>query len=275
MVVFARFGRNASARVLKSEATGWCSMQADDSTQVIRFGVFNAVCEMAEMEVPMKVVAMALVILNAGTLFSLQGHGQTGAGDRPKFQIDIQTAGEGSPKFRVTNLTGKTVTAYVVRLSSSSGSEGQSQTLWDALVQNVPAIEPGGSISQNLGHRVGGPPPDRLEVVAGAWADGETFGDPELVKTIVKNRETTAAGYEQAIAMLQRGLDENWNRDQYVQALSDKPNSSVFYGIRSTIAANTKFDKQPQQSRRALQVMLASLTRELDLLKKAKPVGSR
>lgn len=223
----------------------------------------------------MRILATALLILNAGTLSSLPVHGQVGAVDPPKFQIDIQTGGEGAPKYRVTNLTGKTVTACVVSVSSSSENRGQSKTQWDALIQNVPAIEPGGSISQYLGHRVGGPLPDKLEVIAGVWADGESFGDPDWVKSILKNREAMAADYEQAIAMLQQGLDQNWNRDQYLKALSDRPNSIAFHSIRSTAMADTRFDEQPQQSHHVVQVMLDSFTRKLDQLKKAKAATSR
>jgi hypothetical protein len=87
-----------------------------------------------------------------------------------------------------------------------------------ALLQDELPIEPGGRITQHLSHAVGGPLPDKIEVVAGVWADGETFGQPDWVKVILKNREIQASAYEQATSMLQRGLDQNWTRDQYLQA---------------------------------------------------------
>ncbi len=221
----------------------------------------------------MKIFAGAFCVLSVATLFSLPVHGQSAVIEPPKFQIEIQTAGDGSPKYIVTNLTGKTVTACAVRLSSSL-EKGVSYTLWDALVQDVRPIEPDASISQYLGHRVGGPLPDKVEVVAGVWVDGENFGDPDWVKAILKNRETLVVAYEQAITLLRQGLDQNWTRDQYLQALKDRPNQGPFYAIRSTVTANRNFDMQPRLSHRVMQLMLDSFLQKSDQLGRTKPIAS-
>jgi hypothetical protein len=223
----------------------------------------------------MKILALVICVLSVGaSLFSLPVHGQEVAVTLPSFEINIQTKGERGPKYTVTNLTGKTVTACVFRLSSSLESNGQSRTVWDALVQNVPPIEPNASISQFLTHRVGGPLPDTVEVVAGVWVDGETFGDPEWVNAILKGRESLAAAYDQAIALLREGMDQKWTREQYLQALNGKPNSAPFYGIRATLAANTNLDERPQLSNQLMQRMLDSFAERSDQLKKAKPTPS-
>lgn len=219
----------------------------------------------------MKILAPVICVLSVGaSLFSLPVHAQSAAITLPNFEIKIQTEGERAPKYTVTNLTGKTVTACVVTLSSSLESNDQSRTVWDALVQNVPPIEPNVSMSQFLAHRVGGPLPDRVEVVAGVWVDGETFGDPERVNAILKGRESLVAAYDQAIALLREGMDQKWTREQYLQALNGKPNS-VFYGIRATLTANENLDEQPQLSNELMQKLLDSFAEKSDKLKKAKP----
>jgi hypothetical protein len=226
------------------------------------------------MGISMKMLAAALSVLNAGILASSPVHGQSQSFEQPRFQIDIQATGERGPRYTVTNLTGKTVTACVLRLSSTSESKEQSRAVWDALLQDELPIEPGASISQYLSHVVGGPLADKIEVVAGVWADGETFGQPDGVKVILKNREMRASAYEQATSMLQRGLDQNWTRDQYLQALSDKPNSGPIYAIRSTLVANQQFAEKPQLLRHAMQMILESFKQKLDQLRQAKPTAN-
>jgi hypothetical protein len=224
--------------------------------------------------ISMKILGAALSVLNAAFLVTSAVPRQSQTVEQPRFQIEIQPIGEGAPRYKVTNLTGKTVTACVLRLSSSSERKEQSTTDWDALLQDELPIEPGASISQYLSHVVGGPLPDKIEVVAGVWVDGETFGQPDWVKVILKNREMRASAYEQAPIMLQQGLDQNWTRDQYLQALSDKPNSGPIHAIRSTLVANQQFAEKPKLLRHAMQMMLESFTQKYEQIRKAKPTAS-
>jgi hypothetical protein len=108
---------------------------------------------------------------------------------------------------------------------------------WDSLLQDEPAIQPSAHMSGSVSHVDGGPYPDKIEVVARIWADGETFGPPELVKTMLANRERMASQYEQAANLLQHGLDQNWTRDQYLQALSNMPNFGAIHSLRSMLDA--------------------------------------
>ena len=135
----------------------------------------------------MKILATAFCALNVGMLFSSAIYGQPATG-RPRFQIEIHTTGERGPTYTVTNLSGKRVSACVLEISSSSQRARKSKTVWDALIQGQPPIEPGASISQYLPHVVGGPLPDKVEVIAVVWVDGETFGQPVWVNNILKNR---------------------------------------------------------------------------------------
>jgi len=146
--------------------------------------------------------------------------------------------------------------------------------VWDALLQNKSPIEPGTSSSQDLIHAVGGPLPDKVEVVAGVWADGETFGEPGWVKIMLENRAMRESEYDQAVALLKRGLEQNWNRDQYLQALNGKPNSLPTHEIRSNLMANSRSSEKPRQLRDVAQIMLESFTQKCDQLRKAKPVAS-
>ena len=68
--------------------------------------------------------------------------------------------------------------------------------------------------------------PDKVEVAAGVWGDGETFGDPEWVSVILRGRESLVTAYNQAIALLREGMEQKWTREKYLQAPNGKPNST-------------------------------------------------
>ena len=153
-------------------------------------------------------------------------------------------------------------------------SKRKSSTLWDALLQGEPPIEPGASISQYLDHVIGGPLPDKVEVVAGVWADGKTFGQPDWVRIILRNREMMVSAYEQAAALLQQGPDQNRTRDQYLAALNSKPNSAPLNSIRRTLEANAKSDHGPQSLHLAVRDLLAYFTHNLVLIRQTqRPEG--
>jgi hypothetical protein len=77
----------------------------------------------------MKLLAPVVCVSSVGaSLFSLPVRGQSAAITLPNFEFKIQTEGERAPRYMLTNLTGKTVTACVVRLSSSLESSGQHES---------------------------------------------------------------------------------------------------------------------------------------------------
>jgi hypothetical protein len=223
----------------------------------------------------MKIYAAALSILSATILLSLAVHGQPQTAERPKFQIEIQPPSSvAGPSFTVTNLTGRTVTACALELSSSSSaSKAQSVTVWDAVVLDQSPIVPGATISQYLVHAVGSPRPDHVEVIAGIWDDGETFGQAEWVSIILKGRTLLASQYEQAASLLQQGLDQNWTRDEFLKAVSDKPNSAPMYAIRSTLAASMKSSERPLLMWGAMKRMSERFTEKAEQLRQAKPIS--
>src|ERR1700679_1662405 len=126
-------------------------------------------------------VSVAICILGVGLLAASAGHGQSPVATSPNFQVEIQPAGDLGTGFTVTNHSAKTVTACFIEISSSSDGRDRSKIDWDAIVQGMKFLEPAASISILLPHVVGGPLPDKVEVVAGIRADGETFGSAELV----------------------------------------------------------------------------------------------
>jgi hypothetical protein len=222
----------------------------------------------------LKTLITTLIAVTVGLLASSAIHARSQADAEPKFRVEILAAGDRGPGFTLTNLTSKAVTAFVVEISSSLQSKPESRMVWDALQQNVSPIEPGTSSSQHLSHAEGGPLPDKVEVVAGVWADGETFGEPRWVKIILENRAMRESEYDQAVALLKRGLEQNWIRDQYLQALNGKPNSLPTHEIRSTLMANSRISEKPEQLRNVVQTMLESFTQKSDQLRKAKPAAS-
>jgi len=221
----------------------------------------------------MKILAAAFCALRVGMLFSSAVYGQP-ATEQPRFQIEIHNTGERGPTYTVTNLSGKRVSACVLEISSSSQRTRTSKTVWDALLQGQPPIEPGASISQYLSHVVGGPLPDKVEVIAVVWVDGETFGQPVWVNNILKNRAMRASEYEDAAAILQQGLDRNWSSSQYLQAFSDKPDSGPVYTVRTALTVNQQTNHTPQVFTHTMQFLLQSFRQQSDQLRKAKPILS-
>ena len=210
---------------------------------------------------------------------------QSGLDADSSFRVEIQTDSDGKPSFTLTNLFNDTLTACVIRFSLSSNPTWHSQLDWDPIVQDLPLsraeadhpLEAGTSKTMYLPHAVGESLPDTVEVVAAIWADGETFGDDKWVRVILNNRASLALAYENAIGMLQKGLDENWTRDQYLDAVN-KPRHTgpgeVYGGpvlaIRNTLR-NRIFDEKPLLLRHAVQNLQAHFEERLDLLSKAKP----
>src|SRR5262249_5417934 len=132
-------------------------------------------------------------------------------------------------------------------------------------------LAPGASVTLHLPHRVGGPVPDKVEVVAGIWADGETFGHQAWVKTLVAHRASLVSAYEQAISLLQEGLEHDWTQAQYLAALNGKPASLPFYSLRGTLEAGAGPTRDPRAVKMAMQNLSAHFTQNLLLLRPAKP----
>jgi hypothetical protein len=219
-------------------------------------------------------VALGLTLVVAPSLGA-----QSGPNADPNFRVEIRTDIDGKPGFTVTNLSNDTLTACVIRFSLSSESRWQSQMDWDAVVQGSPVrkaetqpLAAGASMTMYLPHTVGKSLPDKVEVVAGIWASGETFGEAEWVKMILDNRASLALAYEDALGLLQRGLDENWTADQYVEALNSRPRfTGPMSAISSNLRGNRNFDGEPQVLRRVVQNLQAYFQQRLDLIRKAKP----
>jgi hypothetical protein len=83
-----------------------------------------------------------------------------------------------------------------------------------------------------------------VEVIAGIWADGESFGQPEWVSNILKTRAMRASEYDDAAAILQNGLDQTPNH--YQQAFSNMLDSGPVYTVRTALAASQQTVQTPQ-----------------------------
>ena len=160
------------------------------------------------------------------------------------------------------------------RQSVSTEKKRKSGMAWDAVLQGAPPIEPGAQLTQFLGQAMEGPIPDKLEVVAGIWVDGETFGDAELVSLLINNREMREKDFDEAIALLKQGLAANWARDQYLTALDAKKNSGAVFGIRRTIEANRDLSEKPKKLERLMQMLLESYVQKREVLRQASPHGN-
>ena len=179
--------------------------------------------------------------------------------EQPQLLIEIQ-ADENHPTYTVTNLSGKPITAYVTKSSQ-----------WDSIISGESPIQSGAHITRNLGHIVGSPLPDHIEVLAGIWVDGETFGQPEMVQAILDSRKRLALDYENAAKLLQQGLDENWNCNQYLEALDRMPTSAATYGLQSTLGAAQKNSINEKQLGHLINTMLDTFIGKCARIRRAKP----
>jgi hypothetical protein len=225
------------------------------------------------LEISMKMLATAFCVLGGGMLFSTAAQGTSTAPERPKFKIEIRATSEKGqgPSFAVTNLTAKTVTACVFEQSYPSQGARKTTQVWDALVQGNVPIEPGQTVLRPLSPIIGNALPDKVEVIAGTWADGESFGPPKWASNIFNNRALHASEDEDAAAILQRGLDQNWNRNQYQQAFSDKPDSGPVYIVRTALTATQQTGQTPQEFAHTMQFLLQSVKQQADKLRKSIP----
>jgi hypothetical protein len=225
------------------------------------------------LEVSMKMLATAFCVLAGGILFSAAAQGTSTTAEQPKFKIEIRAAGEKGqvPSFAVTNPTSKTVTACVFEQSSPSPGPRKTTMVWDTLVQGDVPIEPGQTVIRPLAPMIGNALPNKVEVVAGIWADGESFGPPRWASNIFNNRALRASENEDAAAILQRGLDQNWNRDQYREAFSDQPDSGPVYIVRTALTATQQTGQTPQEFTHTMQFLLQSFKQQADKLRKSIP----
>ncbi len=201
----------------------------------------------------MKALVAGLSVVSVALIVAVAVCAHSRADGNPKFQIDIQAGAQGGPKFTVMNLSGKTVSSCVLEISIASEGKGQSRIVWDAALQGERPLEQGASISENLFHVVGAPLPDKVEVIAGIWSDGEPFGQSDWVKIILANRAARVSSYEQFLA-----------------GLSSMPNPGIFSAIRSTLEANQSLNNKPELLQRVIHTLLESLNQKLELIRQVK-----
>jgi hypothetical protein len=224
-------------------------------------------------EISMKMLAMVCCVLGGGILFSTAAQRTSTSSERPKFKIEIRATGEKGqgPSFAVTNLTAKTVTACDFEQSYPAQGARKTTTVWDALVQGDIPIEPGQTALRPLTPVIGNALANKVEVIAAIWADGESFGPPKWASNIFNNRALHASEDEDAAVILQRGLDQNWNRTQYQQAFSDKPDSGPVYIVRTALTATEQTGQTPQEFTHTMQFLLQSFKQQADKLRKSIP----
>jgi hypothetical protein len=189
-------------------------------------------------------------------------------------KLDVRMSASGNRfTYTVTNLGSKSVTAHVLKTFFQQNRREQLQ-MWDSVLADESPIEPEAQVSGGIGRFDGGPYPVRVEVVAGIWADGETFGQSVSVKQLLDAREEQASAFEHVAKLLQRGLDENWTRDQYQHALDGMPESLAVYGAGSTLKNNPLPIDQPKLLRHLVISMWDRFTGTYERIRRATPVST-
>ncbi len=198
-----------------------------------------------------------------------------GCAQQQAFRVDLQPDTGNGPHFVVTNLCAEPLTAFYLETFSSLDGKPKGGQLWDALLLHRSPIAKDATMSQSLGHVAGQPFSDKIEITAAVWADGNTFGNPESLKRILLNRIGDLHSYERAITLLQRGLQENWTRDQYLTAWDQEIKKARMTGAaaaitESNLQRNASLDS-PSNLQRIMQHFLEMFIQYRDLLRQSKP----
>ena len=190
------------------------------------------------------------------------------------FQLDLQPDTGSGPHFVVTNLCAEPLTAFYLETTSSADGRPTGGQLWDALTLHRSPIAKDGTMSQSLGHVVGQPFSDKIEISAAIWADGSTYGDPERLKLILSIRVSDLQSYERAISDLQKGIQANWTRDQYLAAWDQENKNAPMTGAAAIMESNLRRNPSLDSSnhlQRIMQRFLDMFIEYRDLLRQSKP----
>jgi hypothetical protein len=193
--------------------------------------------------------------------------------NQPEIQVEIQTSNERDTRIVLTNLSDEPLTACVLRISYLSENRKPEKMNWDVFLLNTSPLAKNANVSFPLGHAPGVPFLGKVEVAAAVWARGTMFGPPGQLKYIFTNRAYRARALDRVISLLQTGLQKEWTRNQYLNALDQEPKSvsSQIYGVKSTLQANPNLDASPAVRRKTIQKYLDSFSAEREALRHSKP----
>lgn len=241
---------------------------------IVKPGVWNNI--LIRFMHKMKLLRTITLIVLAGWSVSATAQVVT----EPQFHFEIHSSGIDSPRFSITNVSTKTLVACTISVSVATVSRTQIKMNWNPLVRAAHGpkgdgqgpLEPGKTLTLILPRVVGGPLPDKIEVIAGIWEDGETFGEPTWTKVLMEMNASIVSAYEQAIALIKEGIENNWTREQYLAALEGKPDSLPFDSMRQTFEANQALDQRPEHAKNVAQILSHRFEQDLLLLRPQKAV---
>ena len=218
----------------------------------------------------MKTLSAAICALNIVMVPASALHSQRET-ERPEFRVEIRP-GERGPAYTITNLSGKSVSALVFEVSSSSQPARKAKKVWDSILEGHRPLDPGTGLSRPVWELAFNPAPDRIRVIAAVWTDGETFGPPASINSILNNRAVRAAEYEDAAGILQQGLNQNWSRDQYEQAFRNKPDNGAVYTVRTALSTTLQTARTPEEFNHTMQFLLTNFRQLSKQLRQVKPL---
>ena len=213
---------------------------------------------------------LAMYALLAGSLvyFVSPAHPQS-VGD-PGLDVRMKVSGNYF-SYTVANAGSKAVAAYAVKVSFPQTNQERILT-WDSVLADDPALDPDAHMVGGIGHIESRPYPDRVEVVAGIWSDGETFGEEVYVKQLLDARQERASDLERVAKLAQRGLDENWAVEQYLNALDGMSKSFAVDFLRSFLKNNPRPAEHPEALRHLVTGVFDRFTGNYERIRRAKPV---
>jgi hypothetical protein len=139
--------------------------------------------------------------------------------EKPPVQFEILQTADHQPQMVVTNLHPYPLTAFMVRTDPAAPNSITNTLVFDALthVGLLAPIPRGLSLVMGVPHPVGRSVPDPV-LAAAVWEDRSSYGPDEPLARIPRARKALADSYDRTLAMLQTGLDKNWNAAEYSAA---------------------------------------------------------
>lgn len=209
--------------------------------------------------------------------------------DRPPLTFEILPTGKaetdpaaGAPRVVLTNLHQSPLTAIVLDLGSFKPGNPPVRNVADAL-QNRVLIAP---IPRGLSYvgAVGGINTKdgwlKPKLLAAVWEDGSTWGPDDAIDLVFAGRRSSLAAHEEAIKLLQSGLDKQWTLEQFQSEIETATKNSsdgngnsareqVFGSLGSTYGANVRMNRQPLD--RLIQYLIRWQTEEKEKLQAGLP----
>jgi hypothetical protein len=159
-----------------------------------------------------------------------------------QISTSIVTADSGQLQLKISNDSGKTITAYICSLQETVAPAGRTlpaggeRTMDSIASYGFKPVLPGES-------RIAATSPDahaKFELLAAIFEDGTTFGNPEMTAKIISHRTHVLDALRAILPVLEKSKDQDFTTDAFQQQLSSARDEALQKVTDPTAAAVLK-----------------------------------